>query len=101
MQNHPKADIIRGDKERNLGIYTLSEDEKLIIIDVPTTLNSIREYLLDLPKFKDQEKTTLYNSPVWLKREKVEIQNFAKVIRTQINASPNLFDKVKFIIDTE
>ncbi|MDD7886472.1 hypothetical protein PQO00_10685 [Flavivirga sp. 57AJ16] len=88
MYSYPKADIVRLDNERNIGInYTLDENGKLIIIDFPKPLKAVRMHLLSEEEFKEiiaKGKFTndedIFDTPEWKKAEKDEMENFQTTI---------------------
>ncbi|AUP78442.1 STING domain-containing protein [Flavivirga eckloniae] len=88
MYSYPKADIVRLDNERNIGInYLLDETGKLVIIDFPKPLKAVRMHLLSEEEFKEiiakgkfTQDEDIFDTPEWKKAEKDEMENFQKAI---------------------
>jgi hypothetical protein len=88
MYSFPKADIIRNDNERNIGInYDLTQEGKLIIMDFPKPLKAVRMHLLSEEDFKEiiakgkfVSDDDIFDTAEWKKAEKDEIENFKKSI---------------------
>lgn len=88
MYSYPKADIVRLDNERNIGInYDLTDKGKLIIMDFPKPLKAVRMHLLSEEEFKDiidkgkfVSDEDIFDTVEWKKAEKDEIDNFKKSI---------------------
>lgn len=88
MYSYPKADIVRLDNRRNIGInYALYNNNKLVIMDFPKPLKAVRMHLLNEDEFKDIIKKgkfvsddQIFDTEEWKIAEKNEIENFKKSI---------------------
>ncbi len=88
MYSYPKADIVRLDNQRNIGInYSLSQNGELEIIDFPKPLKAVRMHLLSEEEFKEIIKEgkfinddDIFDTPEWKKAESDEMENFKRAI---------------------
>lgn len=83
--------VSKTEKERDFGINFMNDDspDKIIILDFPTPLNAVREYLLRDPRFVSTigadgklSSQEYDESDEWKKVEKEEIENFKNTILT-------------------
>lgn len=99
-----KGTILRKKDKRNFTInFTMDNDGRLTIIDVPNPLNGVRQYIENLDEFKDVftesgERINNTQTEKFRQRQKDEIKNFQDAILDFTRREGHASNKIKFKI---
>lgn len=99
-----KGTILRKKDKRNFTInFTMDNDGRLTIIDVPNPLNGVRQYIENLSEFKDVftesgERINNTQTEKFRQRQKDEIKNFQDAILDFTRREGHASNKIKFKI---